>query len=779
MHKSRLQELCQRQQWSLPEYATSHDGPAHNFRFSATVTVNGSSFHSPDLSRTSKEAQNKAALVAFEQLSDVVPQSPPVDLPPPPTPAPALPIDLVALMSLFGDQQDDGIMYKNLLQELVQKEGLPMPEYNTTRYGERHVPTFSVTVEIKGKLFQGDAAKTKRQAETNAAKIAYSYLYQDEHDPMEKQGHTSASKNGKQPLQDLPESGSSGSSYSPDCSTRHNFTSAHSELPMPGSSRSILCNRVQVYPRKADVVLPEGGIALPFSDDSWVAVTSWVIATYALSFHITEDRMFALTSIKGIGRRRFANIVCKKADVANMDLPVKSMFTFTSIKGIGRRFANIVCKKADIYINKRTGKLSAAGLQNMMTVVASPRQFKIPDWFLNRKKDYKDCMYSQVVSNALDMKLRDNLERLKKRSQQVYKESCISACIDCGVLLSTYEAVFPGHRVFDLLLQRSDQNNLAWKIFEYMFARRIYPNQTTTEVLIDVMLKEEILPKLVSVLDRIRGSRCAPGIIVNTTLAFRIIEEDRAKEAITLLKRMLQRNMMFDDIAYSLIVASYCKLCKLDSTLQSKDKLINRGCSLNSYVYTCLIGFYSEEERIEEAVQMMEEMVSIGLKPYDETYNHLIVGLSRNGWTNQCLRCSEKMLEGRFLPSLGTCNEMIKTLCIAGNMEEANRTLTSLLNMGLVPDQEIYLILIDGYGTTGDSQKIITLYYEMVHMGLELTDHGHVENQEPASVTTIEEILQDEHDPVEKQSVSVLVRMENNLYKISLESGSSTSFLQS
>ncbi|KAG6521915.1 hypothetical protein ZIOFF_019049 [Zingiber officinale] len=50
---------------------------------------------------------------------------------------------------------------------------------------------------------------------------------------------------------------------------------------------------------------------------------------------------------------------------------------------------------------------------------------------------------------------------------------------------------------------------------------------------------------------------------------------------------------------------------------------------------------------------------------------------------------------------------------------ETNRTLTSLLNMGLVPDQEIYLILIDGYGTTGDYQKIIILYYEMVHMGLE------------------------------------------------------------
>lgn len=58
--------------------------------------------------------------------------------------------------------------------------------------------------------------------------------------------------------------------------------------------------------------------------------------------------------------------------------------------------------------------MSAAELDNLMTIVANPRQFKIPDWFLNRKKDYKDGKYSQVVSNALDMKLRDDLERLKK-----------------------------------------------------------------------------------------------------------------------------------------------------------------------------------------------------------------------------------------------------------------------------------------------------------------------------------------------------------------------------
>lgn len=72
----------------------------------------------------------------------------------------------------------------------------------------------------------------------------------------------------------------------------------------------------------------------------------------------------------------------------------------------------------------------------------NPRQYKIPDWFLNRQKDIKDGKYSQVweialglivkcvcferllanismlwfqiLANNLESKLREDLERLKK-----------------------------------------------------------------------------------------------------------------------------------------------------------------------------------------------------------------------------------------------------------------------------------------------------------------------------------------------------------------------------
>lgn len=53
-------------------------------------------------------------------------------------------------------------------------------------------------------------------------------------------------------------------------------------------------------------------------------------------------------------------------------------------------------------------------VDRVISIVSNPRQYKIPDWFLNRQKDYKDGKYSQVTSNGLDNKIREDLERLKK-----------------------------------------------------------------------------------------------------------------------------------------------------------------------------------------------------------------------------------------------------------------------------------------------------------------------------------------------------------------------------
>merc|ERR1712047_44192 len=98
----------------------------------------------------------------------------------------------------------------------------------------------------------------------------------------------------------------------------------------------------------------------------------------------------------------------------NIDGGRKVPFALTAIKGIGRRFAVICCKKADIDMSKRAGELTEEETEKLITIISNPRQYKIPDWFLNRQKDVVDGKYSQVLSNALDNKLREDLERLKK-----------------------------------------------------------------------------------------------------------------------------------------------------------------------------------------------------------------------------------------------------------------------------------------------------------------------------------------------------------------------------
>jgi len=84
----------------------------------------------------------------------------------------------------------------------------------------------------------------------------------------------------------------------------------------------------------------------------------------------------------------------------NIEGKTNVMFALTSIKGIGRRYANIVLKKADIPLFKRAGELTEEDVEKIITIM----QVIFKEWM--------HC--NQVMANILDNKLREDLERLKK-----------------------------------------------------------------------------------------------------------------------------------------------------------------------------------------------------------------------------------------------------------------------------------------------------------------------------------------------------------------------------
>jgi len=139
--------------------------------------------------------------------------------------------------------------------------------------------------------------------------------------------------------------------------------------------------------------------------------------------------MYALTAIRGIGRR-FSNICCKKAEidlrkryvadilfvighrgpVCPSGLVPVSIYLYTAY-AVSLAFVPFL---TDLFFSCSAGELSAEELEAVMNIVADPRAYKIPDWFLNRQKDVKDGKYSQLTSSQVDTKLREDLERLKK-----------------------------------------------------------------------------------------------------------------------------------------------------------------------------------------------------------------------------------------------------------------------------------------------------------------------------------------------------------------------------
>ncbi|XP_044486955.1 double-stranded RNA-binding protein 2-like isoform X1 [Mangifera indica] len=153
MYKNQLQELAQRSCFNLPSYSCIRQGPDHAPRFKATVNFNGEIFESPTFCSTLRQAEHAAAEVALSMLAKKGPSK-----------------------ALAARILDETGVYKNLLQETAHRAGLKLPVYTTVRSGPGHVPVFLCTVELAGMSFTGEPAKTKKQAQKNAALIAWSAL---------------------------------------------------------------------------------------------------------------------------------------------------------------------------------------------------------------------------------------------------------------------------------------------------------------------------------------------------------------------------------------------------------------------------------------------------------------------------------------------------------------------------------------------------------------------------------------------------------------------------
>ena len=101
--------------------------------------------------------------------------------------------------------------------------------------------------------------------------------------------------------------------------------------------------------------------------------------------------------------------------IANSDVSGEERLAnaLTSIRGIGPRISNAIVQKLKLDPNKLAGKLDDKNVIDIENVIMNLNDY-VPDWLLNRQKDYDTGEDIHPVSVELKMTHDEDLNRMKK-----------------------------------------------------------------------------------------------------------------------------------------------------------------------------------------------------------------------------------------------------------------------------------------------------------------------------------------------------------------------------
>ena len=102
--------------------------------------------------------------------------------------------------------------------------------------------------------------------------------------------------------------------------------------------------------------------------------------------------------------------------VAQVDLvgkkPIK--IALKKIKGVGLNMASAVCNLSGVNKDKITGELTDEEISKLTEILTNPEKNGIPNWMLNRRKDYESGEDKHLITGTLDFIKDNTIKRLRK-----------------------------------------------------------------------------------------------------------------------------------------------------------------------------------------------------------------------------------------------------------------------------------------------------------------------------------------------------------------------------
>ncbi|KAK6163011.1 hypothetical protein DH2020_002852 [Rehmannia glutinosa] len=232
----------------------------------------------------------------------------------------------------------------------------------------------------------------------------------------------------------------------------------------------------------------------------------------------------------------------------------------------------------------------------------------------------------------------------------------------------------------------------------------LQPNTCIFNILVKHHCKKGDLESAFEVVKEMEKSEMScPNLITYSTLIDGLCGNGRLEESINLFEEMVSKHQIVPDaLTYNLLINGFCRGGKTDRARKIMDFMKKNGCNPNAFNYSSLMNGLCRDGKFEEAKEIFIEMKGVGLTPDTVIYTTLINCLCRAGRTDEAIELLKEMKEndcradeGFSAPFSHVPNELLVSLCEAGNANDAATLLFGLVEMGFKPEPFTWSIVID------------------------------------------------------------------------------------
>ncbi|GFP85160.1 pentatricopeptide repeat-containing protein at5g46580 chloroplastic [Phtheirospermum japonicum] len=231
-------------------------------------------------------------------------------------------------------------------------------------------------------------------------------------------------------------------------------------------------------------------------------------------------------------------------------------------------------------------------------------------------------------------------------------------------------------------------------------------------------------------------------------------------KAVEWFERMYKTGLMPDEVTYSAVLDVYAKLGKVEEVMSLYERGRASGWKPDSIAFAVLAKMFGEAGDYDGIRYVLQEMKSIGIEPNLVVYNTLLEAMGKAGKPGLARSLFEEMVGSGIVPNEKTLTALIKIYGRARWARDAlelwermrvngwpvdfilyNTLLSMCADLGLVdeaerlfedmkgsekrkPDSWSYTAMLNIYGSSGDVEKAMFLFEEMMEKGVGLNVMG-------------------------------------------------------